>query len=133
MKDSGSQSVGGNSPAHRLIYVDAHAYCAHPHIVARHAGDWLLVFNQSVRRSGILHPPQDPRYCNLISLSADQGETWTTPQVVPDSNWTGVECAGLTVLADDSVLLNQWQFDWYSHDQAARAAVSVHAVGTSLP
>jgi hypothetical protein len=32
---------------------------------------------------------------------------------VPAADWRGMECAGLTVLKDGRVLLNQWRFRWY--------------------
>lgn len=107
-------------PQHRLIYAEPYAYCAHPHMVRLANGDWLLVFNRSQRRTFILHPPHDPLYYNLVSRSTDEGESWSTPQVVPGYDWHGVECAGLTALADGSVLLNQWRFRWYSLAQARR-------------
>ena len=76
-------------------------------------GEWVTVFNNSVRRPIILHPPHDPRYYNMIIRSQDQGRTWCTPRVAPGYDWYGVECAGLTVLADGALLLNQWRFKWY--------------------
>ncbi|WP_162946674.1 sialidase family protein [Ruegeria sp. EL01] len=45
--------------------------------------------------------------------SDDEGASWSAPEPVPHFGWTGTECAGLTVLGGDTVLLNQWKFDWY--------------------
>lgn len=98
---------------HRVVYRDEHAYCAHPHIATLNTGEWIAVFNNSVRRPIILHPPHDPRYYNMLIRSQDEGETWGTPRVAPGYDWYGVECAGLTVLADGMLLLNQWRFRWY--------------------
>lgn len=103
---------------HRLLYQDEHAYCAHPHIASLANGEWVVVFNQSVRRPIILHPPHDPRYYNMVTRSQDEGQTWCTPRVAPGYDWHGVECAGLTVLADGVLLLNQWQFKWYPLETA---------------
>lgn len=103
----------GQAMAHRVLHRDPHAYCAHPHLAAARPDSWLMVFTRSVRRDIILHPPQDPFYCNMLMRSADQGVSWTEPSIVPAFRWHGVECAGLTVLRSGRVLLNQWRFDWY--------------------
>lgn len=105
---------------HGVLYRDEHAYCAHPFITALDDGAWLVVFNHTIRRPTLLHPPEDPYYRNLIMRSEDQGRTWSVPQVAPGYDWYGVECAGLTVLRDQSVLLNQWRFRWYPLDQARK-------------
>lgn len=99
--------------AHRLLHRDPHGYCAHPHLVAASPDNWLLAFTKSVRRDVVLHPPQDPLYCNMLMRSLDQGRSWTTPSIVPAFRWHGVECPGLTALRSGRVLLNQWRFDWY--------------------
>src|SRR5690606_36143768 len=85
---------------HRVVYRDPHAYVAHPHAVVLPDGTWLCVFNQSVRRHLILHPPQDPFFANFLIRSDDRGSTWSAPVIVPDYGWHGMECAGLTALAD---------------------------------
>lgn len=107
---------------HTIIYKDPWAYCAHPHIVSLANGEWLLVFNKTVRRPYILHPPEDPRYYNFMMRSTDQGHSWSAPRVVPDYDWYGVECAGLTALSDGTVLLNQWRFRWYPLEMAQKMA-----------
>ena len=98
---------------HQVLYRDVHAYCAHPHLAVTARGSWLLVFNRTVRRDAILHPPQDPEYRNLLMRSEDEGRSWSPAAVVPSYHWSGVECAGLTALRSGRVLLNQWRFDWY--------------------
>jgi hypothetical protein len=97
----------------RILYADPHAYCAHPHLAVVAEDRWLLVFNRSVRRQAILHPPQDPLYQNLLMISRDQGASWGPAEVVPAYGWSGVECASLTVTSKGRVLLNQWRFDWH--------------------
>jgi BNR repeat-like domain len=96
-----------------VIHSDAFAYSAHPHLVAT-ASNWLLVFTQSRRRAGVLHPPQDPLFTNMLVRSSDEGRTWSAPSFVPDFGWQGVECAGLTALSSGAVLLNQWRFNWHT-------------------
>jgi hypothetical protein len=99
---------------HQVVHRDPFAYSAHPHLAAVAPDNWLLVFTQSRRRAGVLHPPQDPLFCNMLVRSYDQGRTWSQPSVVPDFGWQGVECAGLTVLSSGAVLLNQWRFKWHT-------------------
>ena len=108
------------APRHRILHKDPFAYSAHPHLVALPGGDWLMVFNKTVRRPFILHPPEDPFFHNVVTRSGDRGLTWTTPEVAPAFNCNGAECAGLTALADGRVLLNQWRFDWYPLGLARR-------------
>jgi hypothetical protein len=105
---------------HKIIYKDPYAYCAHPHLVRLLTDEWVVVFNKAIRRSFILHPPNDPQYYNMIIRSPDRGETWSNPRVAPGYEWHGVECAGLTVLADGTLLLNQWRFRWYPLETARK-------------
>lgn len=107
---------------HRIVHRDPYAYSAHPHAVALPNGEWLCVFNKSVRRPVVLHPPQDPFFCNFVVRSADRGRTWSAPVIVPDFGWQGMECAGLTPLADGRVLLNQWRFRWHPLPAARQMA-----------
>ena len=99
---------------HQTIHCDPHVYSAHPHLAVAANDNWLLVFTQSRRRAGVLHPPQDPLYCNMLMRSADEGRSWSAPSIVPDFGWQGVECAGLTPLRSGVVVLNQWRFDWHT-------------------
>jgi hypothetical protein len=118
-------------PEHRTLWRDPFAYCAHSHAVILPDGSWLLVFNQAPRRPVVLHPPQDPFFCNFLMRSRDQGETWSAPEIVPDFGWQGMECAGLTALADGRVLLHQWRFRWHplaaARTLAGRAALTMPA------
>ncbi len=109
---------------HRVLFKDRFSYCAHPHIAALPDGDLLVVFNRAPRRHVILHPPQEPLFYNVVMRSSDGGESWSAPQVAPGYDWHGVECAGLTALADGSVMLNQWRFRWYPLDLARKRAAS---------
>ena len=112
---------------HQIIFKDQYSYCAHPHIATLASGEWLLVFNRTIRRSYILHPPEDPHYHNVLVRSRDHGQSWNTPRVAPGYDWYGVECAGLTVLKKGTVLLNQWQFRWYTLEEA-RALTTAQAL-----
>ena len=97
---------------HSIVHRDPSFYCAHPHVAVAANGEWVVVFNRAPRRPLILHPPEEPLFQNVIVRSQDQGATWTPPEVVPDYGWSGTECAGLTVLRNGRVLLNQWRFRW---------------------
>jgi hypothetical protein len=108
----------------RTLFKDPFSYCAHPHIVALPSGELVMVFNRAPRRQFILHPPQEPLFYNVIARSSDGGDSWSAPQVVPGYDWHGVECAGLTALPDDRVLLNQWRFRWYPLDVARKLAAT---------
>ena len=107
------QSGQGTWRDSRVLHADLFAYCAHPHLIAAADNLWLMVFNRTVRREVILHPPQDPLYANHLMVSRDEGESWSAPQVVPGYRWLGVECAGLTALRSGRILLNQWRFNWH--------------------
>lgn len=96
---------------HSIVYREPQSYCAHPHLIAAGA-EWLAVFNLAPRRPFTMHPPEDPLFRNMLIRSQDAGESWSVPQVVPDYQHSGTECAGLTALANGSILLNQWQFTW---------------------
>lgn len=106
----------------RILFKDSYSYLAHPFCTKIDAENWILVFNQTVRREVILHPPEDPGYYNMVSLSIDEGVIWSTPVVSPNFDWHGVECASITILESGRLLLNQWQFDWLPI-QEARAKV----------
>jgi len=93
-----------------VLFRDAHAYCLAPTIVATREGDWLVAFNQSIRRTPTRrHPPSDPLYLNHITRSADQGRTWDYPRVVPGFDFTGVEDPGLMRTADGDILLSVYR------------------------
>ena len=105
--------IEAREATHSILYRDEYSYCAHPHAVSASDGTWLVVFNKAPRHPYILHPPEEPLFRNVIIRSNDRGLTWSTPDVVPNYGISGTECAGLTVLKNGDVLLNQWQFDWY--------------------
>jgi hypothetical protein len=115
-------SVGRPAVRHGVVHADARLYSAHPHLAVAADGAWLLVFNQAPRRTVVLHPPLDPAFRNVVMRSTDEGQSWSAPLPVTDADRTGVECAGLTPLADGSVLLNQWQFGWGEIDDFDIAA-----------
>ena len=117
-----------------IIYRNEHAYCTAPEIVQLTNGEWFVVFNQTMRlglklhtywdpSSGsepYLHPPGDPLYRHYSTRSFNRGETWDTPQVVPDYSWSGVEQPGLTLLGNGDILLNQWKFAWWPLTKARK-------------
>ncbi|MCP4386025.1 MAG: exo-alpha-sialidase [Hyphomicrobiales bacterium] len=108
----GHVTDGLGKPRHGVIHRDAERYSAHPHLAVTANGTWLLVFTQAPQRHVVLHPPLDPEFRNMMMRSHDQGRSWTAPLAVPDEECIGMECAGLTPLADGAILLNQWQFGW---------------------
>ncbi len=105
---------------HVIVHREEHGYCAHAHAAVAADGTWLVVFNHAPRRAFVLHPPEEPLFRNMMIRSADQGATWSAPQVVPDYRFSGTECAGLTPLSNGTVLLSQWRFAWYPLDLARR-------------
>lgn len=111
------------NPGERTILRDEGRYIAHPHMVRLADGVLVLVATSGPRRAVALHPPLDPEFVNLLIRSEDDGETWSRPAAVPAIGLRGMECAGLTPLADGSLLLNQWQFRWYSENDAPPDAV----------
>jgi len=105
--------IDARGARHGIIHRDPFAYCAHAHVATAADGTWLVVFNRAPRRAFVLHPPEEPLFQNVISRSADRGGNWSAPQVVPGYDFSGTECAGLTLLDNGTVLLNQWRFKWY--------------------
>jgi hypothetical protein len=114
---------------HRVIVADRFLYSSHPHCVALAGDELLVVFNQSVRRERVQHPPSDPLVRNYTVRSPDLGRTWGAPRVVPDYDWSGVECAGLTVTAAGAVLLNQWRFRWLPLNDDRDTAIPAGVTG----
>jgi hypothetical protein len=112
--------IDARAAEHAILHRDAFAYSAHPHAAVAADGDWLVVFNMAPRRPFILHPPEEPLFRNVVIRSRDRGATWSAPEVVPNYDWQGTECAGLTALADGRIMLNQWRFRWYPLGLARR-------------
>ncbi len=112
------------------VSAEAGSYRSHPSIARTRGGDWLIVFSQSGDPDRtFIHPPNDPRFVNVLVRSSDEGRSWSSPLVVPEPTWAGVECSGLTALADGAILLNQFRFDWRPADEARR----LWAEGSSRP
>lgn len=105
--------IEASGARHEILHRDPHAYSAHAHIVRLAGAERLIVFNKTIRRRLILHPPQDPEFRNWMMRSTDGGASWSAPEVVPGYYWSGVECAGLTWLGGRRVMLNQWRFFWH--------------------
>lgn len=109
--------IEARDAVHTVIHRDPVFYCAHPHVARAANGDVLVVFNRAPRRPFNLHPPEEPLFQNVLirsldTRSASNGPAWSAPEVVPSYDIHGTECAGLTVLRNGQVLLNQWRFNW---------------------
>jgi BNR repeat-like domain len=115
-----TKTVGNRSDC--VIASDQFSYTSHPHCVRLTGQELLIVFNQSVRRNRVRHPPSDPLVRNYTVRSPDLGETWLPARVVPDYDWSGVECASLTRTGDGVLLLNQWRFRWLPAEDASGKA-----------
>jgi hypothetical protein len=96
-----------------VLYKDSFAYSSHPSITLLDNREWLVVFGNSRRRETIMHPPSDPMFRNLLTRSSDQGATWEEPYFVPDLDWNGVECPGVSQLSNGNVVLTQFRFGWF--------------------
>ncbi len=112
--------IDARDAAHAILHKDSYAYSAHPHIAAAPNGDWLIVFNKAPRRPFLLHPPEEPLFHNVIMRSRDHGASWAAPEVAPNYDWHGTECASMTTLRDGRMMLNQWRFRWYPLGLARR-------------
>ena len=120
--------IDARDAAHAILHKDPHAYSAHPHIAVAPNGDWLIVFNKAPRRPFVLHPPEEPLFRNMIMRSRDHGASWVTPEVAPNYDWHGTECASLTALRDGRMMLNQWRFRWYPLGLARRLRTTENLV-----
>ena len=120
--------IAARDAAHAILHKDPYAYSAHPHIAAAPNGDWLIVFNKAPRRPFVLHPPEEPLFRNMIMRSRDHGASWVTPEVAPNYDWHGTECASLTALRDGRMMLNQWRFRWYPLGLARRLRTTENLV-----
>jgi BNR repeat-like domain len=109
------------NPTHHVLFAHRHLYTSHPHCVRLSGQELLVVVSQSVRRDVVHHPLSDPCFRNMLIRSADGGQTWDGLRAAPGYEWSGVECAGLTSLDGQSVLMSQWQFRWYTPEAGAVA------------
>ena len=96
-----------------VVHKDEFAYVSHASIAILSDGGWIAAFTHSRRRETRMHPPSDPLFRNLLSRSADKGETWEQPYFAPDFDWSGVEVPGISRLGDGTVVLTQFRFGWY--------------------
>lgn len=108
------------NPQHRVIYKDQYSYSAHPFIYKLMNGEWVIVFNRTVRREHVLHPPQDPDFSNVLIRSKDQGQTWDAPRILPGYRWRGTECSAVLETPDGTLLLFQWHYIWHTLEAAQK-------------
>lgn len=114
------------------VFREEHIYASHPAIEALSDGSWLVAFNYVRRHPERLHPPEDPFVRNVICRSADRGRSWRMPEFVPDFDWYGVECPGIRQLKNDTVVLSQFRFAWYSLGAARRRRAVGERIAISL-
>jgi hypothetical protein len=110
------------NPTHHVVFAHRHLYTSHPHCVSLGGAELLVVISQSVRRDVVQHPLSDPYFRNMLIRSVDGGQTWGGLRAAPGYDWSGVECAGLTSLGGQGVLMSQWKFRWYTPEAGAVAA-----------
>lgn len=111
---------------HVTIFRDCHRYAMGPSLAVTRSGDWIVVFNLTVMHEvgphspvPWLHPPYDPEYRNVLTRSRDQGQSWETPRVLPDYDWSGTECPGLCVLENGDILVSVYQRKFPTPEAAA--------------
>ena len=109
---------------HLEVYGNQKYYCAHPHLRVTNKGIWLLIFNRSPRKQIILHPPQDFEFQNILMISENEGRTWLSKKRIINSNLKGFECAGLTPILDNGIIINQWRFNWLSPKEVKQKNVN---------
>ena len=61
--------IEASGARHAVLHRDPHAYSAHAHIIRLNGAERLMVFNKTIRRRLILHPPQDPEFRNWMCLA----------------------------------------------------------------
>jgi len=96
-----------------IIYKGRFAYNSHPSITTLDNGEWLVAFAHSRRREKRMHEPTDPLFRTLLTRSSVSGRSWEEPYFVPDFDWYGVECPGISQLSNGTVVLTQFRFAWY--------------------
>ncbi len=116
-----------------IIHKDRFAYNSHPSITTLDNGEWLAVFGNSRRWERLMHPPSDPLFRHLMARTSDSGTTWEEPYFVPDFNWSGVECPGISQLNNGTVVLTQFRFGWYPLGLARKRLATGEAIYLNLP
>jgi len=116
-----------------IIHKDDLAYISHPSIAVLDNGEWIAAFNHSRRREPRMHPPSDPLFRTLITRSADQGRSWSSPAFAPDFDWSGTECPGISQLSDGTVVLTQFRFGWYPLGLAKKQLAAGEPISIYLP
>ena len=92
--------IEASGARHEILHRDPHAYSAHAHIIRLAGAERLVVFNKTIRRRLILHPPQDPEFRNWMMRSADGGASWSRF----GAGLPAVRTTGLYVTEDGAVL-----------------------------
>ncbi len=116
-----------------IIHKDRFAYNSHPSITVLDNGDWIAVYGSSRWREQLMHPPSDPLFRNLLSRTSNQGAAWDEPYFVPDFDWYGVECPGISQLSNGTVVLAQFRFGWYPLGLAKQKRAEGEHVYLCLP
>ena len=118
------------------IHKDDFAYISHPSISILNDGRWIIALSHSVRRdinNPPLHPPEDPLFRNLLSRSADKGQTWEKPYFAPDFDWHGVETPGISQLSNGTLVLTQFRYKWYPLGLAKKRRDAGESISIKLP
>ena len=118
------------------IHKDDFAYISHPSISVLNDGRWIIALSHSVRRdinNPPLHPPEDPLFRNLLSRSADKGQTWEKPYFAPDFDWHGVETPGISQLSNGTLVLTQFRYRWYPLGLAKKRRDAGESISIKLP
>ncbi len=116
-----------------IIHKDRFVYNSHPSITILDNGEWLVALNHSRRRERIMHPPGDPLFRHLLTRTSDGGGTWEEPYFVPDYDWSGVECPGISQLSNGTVVLTQFRFGWYPLGLARKRRAAGEPISIRLP
>ncbi len=110
------------SCANILVYKDRFAYCSHPSVARLANGELIVACNENIRTERLMHPPNHPRYHNLLIRSRDNGQSWDLPRVLPGYDWYGVECPGILALRSGRTIVNSYRFAWYTLEAAQKLA-----------
>jgi sialidase-1 len=116
-----------------IIDRDPFTYIVFPTIVVLDNGEWLIAYRHARRRQPYQHPPSEPSYLTVTSRSADQGRTWSRPQVAPGYEWYGTENPGLLQASNGDVLLTHFRFHWYPLDVGYKRWKAGERIALPLP